>query len=126
MIPGNWYKPLVGPMPLLRSMLIGSTCALGLLCLLLGACCTNGPDTTTSGPDTTHPDAASDTAAAQPDPPSVPTAPRGRRSRWSTLNRMRVLINITSRSTSRCATLIQALLDEWQFVLPVETDYSSV
>jgi hypothetical protein len=56
-------------------MLIGSTCALGLLCLLLGACRTNGPDTTTSGPDTTRPDAASDAAAAQPNPPSAPTAP---------------------------------------------------
>jgi len=56
-------------------MLIGSTCALGFLCLLLGACRTNGPDTTTSGPDTTRPDAAADTAAAQSDASIDPTAP---------------------------------------------------
>lgn len=56
-------------------MLIGSTCALGLLCLLLGACRTNGPDTTTSGPDPTRTDAAGDTAAAQPDSSIAPTAP---------------------------------------------------
>ena len=49
-------------------MLIGSTCALGLLCLLLGACRTNGPDTT-------RPDAAGDTAVAQPDSSIAPIAP---------------------------------------------------
>jgi len=49
-------------------MLIGSTCALGLLCLLLGACRTNGPDTTRT-------DAAGDTAVAQPDSSIAPTAP---------------------------------------------------
>ncbi|MFB6278958.1 MAG: hypothetical protein ABEK75_05595 [Salinibacter sp.] len=62
-------------MPRPRPMLIGSTCALGLLCLLLGACRTNGPDTTTSGPDTTRPDATADTAAAPSDASVDPTAP---------------------------------------------------
>jgi hypothetical protein len=55
-------------MPPPRPTLIGSTCALGLLCLLLVACRTNGPDTTRS-------DAAADTAAAPSDASVAPTAP---------------------------------------------------
>lgn len=70
-------------MPRLRSTLIGSACALGLLCLLLSACRTDGPDTTTSdaaGDDTTMADASSDTSMASPDSmpgqePPPPPAP---------------------------------------------------
>jgi hypothetical protein len=55
-------------MPRPRPLLIGSTCALGLLCLLLGACRTNGPDTTRS-------DAAAAPSDASVDPTAPPPAP---------------------------------------------------
>lgn len=75
-------------MPHLRSALVGSTCVLSLLCLLLGACRTEGPDTTTSeavGDDTTMA-AANDTSTApsdsmpghEPPPPPAPGTARVR------------------------------------------------
>lgn len=67
------------PIPLSRPILFGSACTLGLLCLLLGGCRTDGPDTTTreaAETDTTRTDATDDTAVAPPDSSVGSTAPR--------------------------------------------------
>lgn len=65
-------------MPCLRPPLLRTICTLGLLCLLIGACRTDGPETTaseTAGADTTRTETTGDTAATPSDSSVDPTAP---------------------------------------------------
>lgn len=81
-------------MPTLRSVLVGTIGTFGLLCLLIGACRTNGPDTTADSTeaDTAAAATAEDTSSTspdsvdRPDPPSPAPAPGTARVRAETVS----------------------------------------
>ena len=95
----------------LNPVLFGSICALGLLCLLIGACRTDGPDTTAdpAGADTAVANVtASDTSTAmsdsidRPDPPPPGPAP----------GTAHVRAEITSCDTASSPVRCQVRVDE--------------
>ena len=116
-------------MPRLRLILVRSTCALGVLCLLLGACRTDGPTTTTndpSGDDTTKANASGDTSIASPDSTPKPDPPPPAPAPGTAQIRAEITSCDTSATPNHCQVRVEEVLGYGSTTPPLSTGMHTV